>query len=622
MASTLNSNSNNGIEEELDFRKEVIYFIIVDRFLDGCPVPDKGSKDELFDPSRTHWGKYWGGDLKGIIEKADYLKSLGVTALWISPLFEQVDALRGEYTAMHGYWTKDFKRINPRFLPNGESNSLKESVTLKQLVDTLHAKGLKVILDIVCNHSSPDISGQKGVVTDDGEPLADFNNDHNNFYYHFPEITDWDDEFQLIHGEMAGLATFNEKNITYRNYIKSAMKNWLEAGFDAFRVDTLKHMPLWFWQEFVTDIKKHTPSTFLFGEYGFGKPWDERAVAYANQSGMSILDFGLCDGIRFAFSGSQPGGFHNVQKVLDYDNVYHRANELVTFIDNHDMPRFLSISDGYNLELATSLLMTLRGIPCIFYGTEQYLVNNTNEGQDPYNRPMMESWDLSKKMVTIIQTLSGLRRANPAIPYGSHSTKYLSDDIYAFTRKYRDSRCFTLINQGSESTISIDNTELPDGSHQCILSGAHIDVVGGRINNLQLAFKAAIVISVVGAPVVGKTVVAFQVNGYATEPGEAIAVIGDAPELGSWDFNRAYVLEYVNANTWFGEVPFEIAEGGRSLRYKFMVLKANSQGLRHGEDLEPELQPITEALTSRHCLLPESGRLKVECLWNSLEIAI
>ena len=155
-----------------------------------------------------------------------------------------------------------------------------------------------------------------------------------------------------------------------------------------------------------------------------------------------------------------------------------------------------------------------------------------------------------------------------------------------------------------------------------MLSGANIDVVDGRISNLQLAFKAVIVISVTGAPVVGRTVVAFQVNGYATKPGEAIAVIGDAPELGSWDFNRAYVLEYVNSNTWFGEVPFDLAEDGRSLRYKFMVLKSNSQGLRHGEDLEPELQPITETLTSRHCLLPDRGRLKVECLWNSLEIAI
>jgi len=145
MSSTLARN-NIGIEEELDFRKEVIYFIIVDRFLDGCSDHEEGAKAELFDRSRSHWGKYWGGDLKGIIEKADYLKSLGVTALWISPLFEQVDALRGEYTAMHGYWTKDCKRINPRFIPYGESNSLKESATLKELVDTLHSKGLKVIL--------------------------------------------------------------------------------------------------------------------------------------------------------------------------------------------------------------------------------------------------------------------------------------------------------------------------------------------------------------------------------------------------------------------------------------------------------------------------------------------
>ena len=129
-------------------------------------------------------------------------------------------------------------------------------------------------------------------------------------------------------------------------------------------------------------------------------------------------------------------------------------------------------------------------------------------------------------------------------------------------------------------------------------------------------------ISVVGEPVAGKTVVAFQVNGYATQPGEVIAVTGDALELGSWDFNRAYVLEYVNANTWFGEVPFEVPAGGTSLRYKFMVLKGNAQGLRHGEDLDPALQPIPESLTSRHCLLPDSGRLKVECLWNSLEIAL
>jgi cyclomaltodextrin glucanotransferase len=81
----------------------------------------------------------------------------------------------------------------------------------------------------------------------------------------------------------------------------------------------------------------------MFGEYGFSKPWEQRSVDYANNIGMSILDFGLCVGIRFCFSGQEPGGFHQVERVLAYDKVYHKANELVTFIDNHDMPRFLSI---------------------------------------------------------------------------------------------------------------------------------------------------------------------------------------------------------------------------------------------------------------------------------------
>ena len=167
---------------------------------------------------------------------------------------------------MHGYWTRDFKRLNPRFLKAGESTRLVESSTLKRLVDACHAAGIKVVLDIVCNHSSPDINGSKGVVLDDGKPLADFNNDANNFYYHEGEITDWEDEYQLIHLEMMGLATFNEKNIVYRNYIKSAIKSWLDAGVDALRVDTLKHMPIWFWQEFTTEMKSHKPGLFMFGD--------------------------------------------------------------------------------------------------------------------------------------------------------------------------------------------------------------------------------------------------------------------------------------------------------------------------------------------------------------------
>ena len=413
---------------EREFREEIIYFIIVDRFFDASSddeerrgVWDRGATAGLYDKTWTQWGKYWGGNLLGIIEKIPYLQSLGVTAIWLSPLFEQVDDMQFDRAPMHGYWTKDFKRINPRFLPEGESNSVHLSDTLRNLVTALHAVNIKLILDIVCNHSSPDINGAKGVVYDDGNLLCDYNNDIDGFYHHNAEITDWEDEFQLINGEMLGLATFNENNSEYRKYIKAAICQWLDIGIDALRVDTLKHMPLWFWQEFCADIKSHRPGTFLFGEYGFGKPWDNRTVSYANQTGMSILDFGLADSIRFAFGGQEPGGFKLVEALLSNDYVYHRANELVTFIDNHDMPRFLSIcSSPRSLEQALILLFSLRGVPCLFYGTEQYLVDNTDGGNDPYNRPMMANWDYNGACFTLIETLTAARRNNQAFTFGSH----------------------------------------------------------------------------------------------------------------------------------------------------------------------------------------------------------
>jgi Glycosidases len=252
-------------EQEAEFRKETIYFLVVDRFCNGNTDNDGIGKKGLYDPSHSQWGHYWGGDLEGIIARADYLRDLGITAVWLSPLFEQVDDIEHGYGPMHGYWTKDFKRVNPHFVRLGEATSLHACETLRRMIDTLRERGLKIVLDIVCNHSSPELNGSKGVVTDDGAPLANFHDDCNHFYHHYPPITDWEDEFQLLRHEMLGLATFNEGNIDFRNYIKSAIMAWLDLGFDALRIDTLKHMPVWFWQEFVTDIQAHQPSTFLFG---------------------------------------------------------------------------------------------------------------------------------------------------------------------------------------------------------------------------------------------------------------------------------------------------------------------------------------------------------------------
>ncbi len=152
---------------------------------------------------------------------------------------------------------------------------------------------------------------------------------------------------------------------------------------------------------------------------------------------MSLLDFSLAYAIRGVFSANESGGFRQVEALLNLDHVYKRSTELVTFIDNHDMPRFLSINNcRAKLELATILLLILRGIPCLFYGTEQYLVNHTDGGQDPYNRPMMETGDQRGTLFRAIRVLADLRRENRALAYGSHQQNFITEAIYGYTRRF------------------------------------------------------------------------------------------------------------------------------------------------------------------------------------------
>ncbi len=588
----------------IEFRQETIYFLIVDRFNDGDTSNNAGPNPELYDPTRQKWGRYWGGDIQGIIDKLDYLKGMGITAIWVSPLFEQVEDLQFESAAMHGYWTKDFKRINSRFLAKDESNSLLQCTAFNRLITELHNRGMKLILDIVCNHSSPDVNGQKGKLYDDGELIADFYHDNDHWYYHNPEINDWEDEYQLLYYEMAGLATFNESNIHYRNYIKSAIKLWLDRGVDALRVDTVKHMPTWFWQEFNAEIQTHKPSVFIFGEWGFSKPWDTGSVNFTNHSGMSILDFGFCEAIRAALGKNDPQGFQLVQTIFDLDHLYYRATELITFIDNHDMPRFQSLnSDRGALKLAVSLIMTSRGIPCLYYGTEQYLHNDTNGGNDPYNRPMMDSWDTHSPLYKLLELFSKLRRLNPAISLGSQQQKYITPDIYCYTRSYRDSRCFVAINRSNPITINVESTGLEDGEYNCIVTHRSFEVKEGKLSGLFLDYQDVIVLSYIGDRVQGKTIVRVQLNGIKTKLGESIVVTGDCPELGSWNIDQAYALQYINDNTWFGEIPFN-ESAGKAITYKYAIRRENQR-------------PVYENLVCRRWILVNQGIVKWQDIWTS-----
>jgi cyclomaltodextrin glucanotransferase len=257
------------------------------------------------------------------------------------------------------------------------------------------------------------------------------------------------------------------------------------------------------------------------------------------------------------------------------------------------------------MRLAVDLVLTSRGIPCIYYGTEQYLHNDTDGGNDPYNRPMMEKWDPDTPLAKDMRRLARLRRVNPAIQVGRQKTTYITADVYCYVRRYRDSRCFVAMNRGAQVTIPEVATELPDGKYKCILSGIEVEVKNTKLYNLLLAPKQVMVLSLIGERMQGQTVARIQLNGVSTKPGQTLVVTGDCPELGNWDMAKAVPLEYINATTWFGEVGFNDS-AGRLVHYKYALVQEDGKA-----------NPIRENSTARGRLVASEGLAKWRDSWES-----
>lgn len=592
---------------DVEFRAQTIYFLVLDRFAIGAPHKDR-EPDEMFDPTHQDWNKYWGGDLQGLINEIPYLKSLGISAVWTTPLFEQVRSMtKGDVARapIHGYWTSDFKRINPRWM-NGPSEKRifsRDDTVFDRLLSELHANEMRYVLDIVCNHSSPDTEDGKGKLYDDGKLVADFENDTEHWYHHYGPTVDWSDQWQVQNGEVGGLATFNENNIRYRNYIKDAIKLWIGKGIDALRIDTVKHMPIWFWQKFNADIGAANPDIFRFGEWIYNDPENDVSVEVANKSGMSLLDFGFCMAVRECLSGKDERGFHALQRIFDLDGKYHGATELVTFFENHDMPRLQSLGvSNETLELAITLLLTSRGIPCLYYGCEQYLHNDTDGGEDPYNRAMMENW-VETEATKIISILAEERRHNPAIQWGGHWTKWVDETSFVFLRRYRDSKCLVFLNRGAERELTVENLEYPDGEHACVLTGQKVTIKDGAAT-LRLQKNGRVVLACRGDAVDAQTIIRLQVNGAPTRPGDRLLVIGDCDELGRWDLSHGHEMECINSNTWFTEIPFN-ESAGKAIGYKYVIFRG-----------EPNTPPERELCVVRRRLVIPEGCTKWRDRWE------
>jgi len=461
-----------------DFKREIVYQIITDRFFDGNTANNNPSQSAgLYDATKTNWRLYWGGDLQGIQQKMSYLAGMGVTAIWISPPVDNLntnipDGGGNPTASYHGYQGRDFKRIEEHF-----GNASNTWTDFDAMVTAAHQNGIKVIIDFAPNHSTQDNAGEFGSLYDNGTFLGNYTNDSNGYFHHNPNIAGggWDDRYQVQYYTLFDLADVNQEHATMDGYMKAAAQLFQQHGVDGFRIDAVKHVT-WGWEySFANSIYTYGDS-FLFGEWYQGNTSDplyHDSYKFANKSGISLLDFPLNTAIRNVFGSNS--NFSDIDSVITAEGSnFTWKEDLVTFVDNHDMARFLSINNNNNrLHEALSFILTSRGIPCIYYGTEQYLHNDTGGGTDPYNRPMMPGFSTTTTAYTLTNRLSALRRSNPAIPYGSMTQRWINNDVYIYERKFFGSVVLVAINKNETTGYSISglNTSLPVGTQSDYLTG-------------------------------------------------------------------------------------------------------------------------------------------------------
>ena len=461
-----------------DFKREVIYQIITDRFFDGNSANNNPSQSAgLYDSTKTNWRLYWGGDLQGIQQKMSYLAGMGVTAIWISPPVDNLntnipDGGGNPQASYHGYQGRDFKRIEEHF-----GNSSNTWTDFDAMVTAAHAAGIKVIVDFAPNHSTQNSAGESGSLYDNGTFLGNYTSDSNGYFHHNANISGsgWDDRYQVEYFTLFDLADLNSEHATIDAYMKSAAQLFQQHGVDGFRIDAIKHLN-WGWQYSFTNSVYTYGDSFIFGEWYQGNTSDplyHDSYKFANKSGMSMLDFPLNTAIRSVFASN--ANFSEIDSVLTQEaSNFTWKEDLVTFIDNHDMARFLSVNNNNNrLHEAMAFVLTSRGVPCIYYGTEQYLHNDTSGGTDPYNRPMMSAFSTSTTAYTLMNRLSSLRRSNPAIPYGSMTQRWINNDVYIYERKFFGSVVLVAINKNETTGYSVSglNTSLPVGTQTDNLTG-------------------------------------------------------------------------------------------------------------------------------------------------------
>jgi len=475
-----------------DFKKQVIYQIVTDRFYDGSTTNDNPSQSSgLFDSTHTNWFAYWGGDLAGIQQQMSYIKGMGVTAIWISPTVDNENLNLNSNTPIsapyHGYDARDFMKVEEHFGDTGNSWSAFDSLT-----SSAHTNGIKVIVDWANNHSNYNGGGEFGALYNNGTFMASDSNDPNGYFHHNPNITDYNDRYQLQYYTLLSLEDLNQENATIDSYLKTAVHQFQTHGADAFRLDAIKHAT-WGWEySFANSVYSQAPS-FLYGEWynnDSGDAMYHDSYKFANKTGISELDFGVNQAVRDVFASNN--NFSELDSAVTSENAnFTWNNDLVTFFDSHDESRLLSLNNNNNrLHEAMAYVLTTRGIPVILYGDEQYLHNDTSGGGDPYCRVWMSSFSTTTTAYQLISKLAGLRSGtNDALAYGGYQQRWINNDVYIYERQFFNDVVLVAINKNDTTSYPISGllTALPAGTYSDylggLLGGSSLTVTTGSGNN-------------------------------------------------------------------------------------------------------------------------------------------
>ena len=444
---------------------DVIYLLMPDRFANGDTtndnVPGMFEKADRSNPNGRH-----GGDIKGIENHLDYLVDLGVTAIWANPLLEN----NMPAYSYHGYAMTDFYKVDPRF---GSNNDYVE------LVQQAHKKGLKVIQDMVFNHCGTNYFWKDDLPTND-------------WYNQWPEftrsnyrggvVTDPHKSNYDYHKMVGGwfdvtMADLNQDNELMANYLIQNSIWWIElTGIDGIRQDTYPYPDKDFMSRWMERVLNEYPDFNVVGEVWLSYPV---AVAYWLKNNRNFdgyhshltnaFDFPLMYAISKAFNEKDgwATGTSELYEILSQDFVYSHPENLVVFADNHDGDRFYSKvgKDIRKFKLAMAFLMTTRGIPQIYYGTEILMTGEEHNGHGDIRKDFPGGWPndvhnaftaqgRTKEQNEAFDFLKKLMnwRKNSEVIHTGKLTHYIPQDgVYVYFRYTGDESVMVLLNNTEEN---------------------------------------------------------------------------------------------------------------------------------------------------------------------------